>query len=337
MKKNIIILAIESSCDETACAVVKNGREVLSNVIHSQIDIHKQFGGVVPEVASRNHLLKIDEVVDEALKNAGVGFNDLTALAVTYGAGLVGALLVGVSYAKGLSYALNIPLICVNHIHGHICANYVTHKELEPPYICLVVSGGHTAIVNIESYVKHTLLGTTIDDAVGEAFDKVARTLGIPYPGGANVDKLAKEAKNVIDFKIKFNEAEGYNVSYSGLKTAVINYIHNEKQKGNEINIPDVCLSFEKSAISVLVQKSIAACKQFNLLKLSIAGGVAANSYLREQLQKECDKNGIQLYLPEKNLCTDNAVMIGVRAYYNYINNIGFSDLTLNACPNLKI
>lgn len=336
MKKDILILAIESSCDETCCAIVKNGREVLSNVIYSQIDIHKAYGGVVPEIASRNHILKIDEVVDTAIKEANITLNDIDAIAVTYGAGLVGALLVGVSYAKALAFALNKPLVKVNHIAGHISANYVAHKELEPPYIGLIVSGGHTLIIEVKDYLNHELIGTTVDDAVGEAFDKVARVVGLSYPGGPNVDRLSKNGKNIIPLKIKFNESDGYNVSYSGLKTAVINYVHTLEQKGESVNKEDLCLSFTKSALDILITKSILACKEKGLNKLSIGGGVAANDYLRENLQKACDKENITLYLPPKKLCTDNAVMIGVRGYYNYINNVDIADNKLNAVPNLS-
>ena len=333
--KDITILAVESSCDETAAAVVKNGREVLSSVIFSQIEIHQKFGGVVPEVASRNHTLKINGVVESALQKAGKDFKDIDAIAVTYGAGLSGALLVGVSYAKAAAYSLNIPLIAVNHIKGHIAANYIAYKELEPPFICLVVSGGHTAILEIKSYTEQKCLGSTVDDAAGEAFDKVARVLGLSYPGGPNVERLAKTGKANIDFP-KSN-LDGYNFSYSGLKTAVINYIHNKEQKGEDLNAADICASFQSAAVDILIEKSIKACKNYGYNTLCIAGGVSANSYLRETAAVCCGKNNIKLCVPPLIMCTDNAAMIGAEGYYNYINGKGLADLSLNAVPNLKL
>lgn len=330
-----IILSIESSCDETAAAVTSNGREVLSSVISSQADIHKKFGGVVPEVASRNHTLGINETVERALELSGIGYSGLDAVAVTYGAGLAGALLVGVSYAKAIAYALNIPLIAVNHIKGHIAANYIAHRELEPPFICLVASGGHTAVLEALSYTEHRLLGQTVDDAAGEAFDKVARVLGLGYPGGPLIDKAAKEGKPAIDFPPP--SVGGYNFSYSGLKTAVINYVNSEKQRGKEINLPDVCASFQKAAIDALVEKGIAACRELSCGKLCLAGGVAANSYFRERAQARCKREGINLYLPPLWLCTDNAAMIGVEGYYNFINGKNIADFSLNAVPHLPL
>ena len=332
---DILILSIESSCDETAAAVTLNGRQVLSSVISSQADIHKKFGGVVPEVASRNHTLSINGAVERALEDAGKSFKDLNAVAVTYGAGLAGALLVGVSYAKAMAYALGIPLIAVNHIKGHIAANYIAHGELEPPFICLVASGGHTAVLEVISHTEHRLLGQTVDDAVGEAFDKVARLLGLGYPGGPLIDKAAKEGRPAIDFPPPL--AGGYNFSYSGLKTAVINYVHGLEQKGIEINVPDVCASFQKAAIDALVEKAVKACGDFGYDKLCLAGGVAANSYLRESAASRCEKEGIKLYFPPLWLCTDNAAMIGAEGYYNFISGKNIADFSLNAVPHLKL
>lgn len=338
MKKNnkdILILAIESSCDETAAAVVNNGRDVLSSVIFSQIDIHKKFGGVVPEVASRNHTIKINDTVNKALKQADKNFDDIDAVCVTYGAGLSGALLVGVSFAKAISYAKNKPLIAVNHIEGHIAANYITHKDLKPPFICLVASGGHTALLEIKSYTKHKCLGQTADDAIGEAFDKVARVLKLGYPGGPIIDNLAKKGENNISFPK--SQIDGYNFSYSGLKTAVINYINTKTQKNEDIIKEDICASFESAAVNILIEKSIKACKNSGYNKLCIAGGVSANSYLRENLSIACQKNDIILYMPDLKYCTDNAAMIGAQGYYNYISNTNFADLSLNAEPHLKL
>lgn len=332
--KDISILAIESSCDETAAAVVKGGREVLSSVIHSQIDIHKKFGGVVPEVASRNHTLFINDIAAEALCRAGKTFEQIDAVAVTYGAGLLGALLVGVSYAKAISYALNIPLIAVDHTKGHIAANYITHKELQPPFICLVVSGGHTALFEIKSFAEHKVLGMSADDAVGEAFDKVARVLGLGYPGGPAVEEYAKRGSASI--KLPVSRIGGYDFSYSGLKTSVLNYINSLKQKNQEINVGDVCASFQKAAIDVLVEKSIKACKQYNYKTLCLAGGVSANGYLRQAAEKKCQKYGIKLYYPLKEYCTDNAAMIGAEAYYSYINGDGVANLSLNAQAHIS-
>ena len=333
---DVKILAIESSCDETSCAVIKNGRECLSNIVSSQIDIHTRFGGVVPEVASRNHITAIDNVVNLALKESGVSLNDIDAIAVTYGAGLIGSLLVGVSYAKGLSYALNKPLIAVNHIYGHIASNYLTHKDLKPPFICLLVSGGHTAIIKVDDYNQHEIIGETLDDAVGESFDKVARVLGLGYPGGPKVSELAKQGKSNIVFA-KNNDSLGYNFSFSGKKTAVINYIHKLEQAKQPINKQDICASFETWVVDELVEKTIRACKEFNYKNVVIAGGVSANSYLREQLNKSAEKEGIKCFVPEMKYCTDNAAMIGSAAYYSYINNKDIADISLSAKPNLSL
>lgn len=335
--RDIIILAIESSCDETSVAVLKNGREVLSNIISSQIDIHAKFGGVVPEVASRNHLMAISGVVTEALKQANVTLKDIDAIGVTYGAGLVGALMVGVNYAKSLAYALQIPLIKVNHIKGHISANYIANPELKPPFISLIVSGGHTAIVKVEDYLSNTLIGTTIDDAIGESYDKVAKCLGLGYPGGPKIDKLAKDGNNNISFVAHGIMSDGFNFSYSGLKTAVINYIHTKEQKGEEINKADVCASFQHTAVMEVVNKTIKAAKKYKLKTIAVAGGVAANSYLREMLTKVGEENKIKVLFPPMVLCTDNAAMVGAEAYNNLIYGEGLADITLSAVSNLHL
>lgn len=334
--KNVKILAIESSCDETACAVIENGRVSLSNVVSSQIDIHTRFGGVVPEVASRNHIMAIDNVVKKALEDANCEFKDIDAIAVTYGAGLIGSLLVGVSYTKGLSYALGLPLIAVNHIQGHIAGNYLTYEDLTPPFVCLIVSGGHTAIVLVEDYNKQKLIGSTLDDAVGECFDKVARVLGLGYPGGPKVDAMAKGGKDDIQF-YKPNNKLGFNFTFSGKKTAIINYIHNLTQRGEEIPIKDICASFERDVVDDLVEKSINACKKFKQTKLVLAGGVSANSFLRKKVEQEAKKLGIKVYLPQLKYCTDNAAMIGSSAYYSFIKGENLADLTLAPEPNLPL
>jgi len=331
--KDIVILGIESSCDETAAAVVKNGREVLSSVVNSQIEIHKQYGGVVPEIASRNHVHNIDKVVAEALQQANVTAKDLDFVAVTYGAGLVGALLVGVSFAKAFCQANDIPLIKVNHIEGHICANYITHKDLRPPFTCLLASGGHTAIVDVESYTDYTVLKTTIDDASGEAFDKVARTLGLCYPGGVQIDKLAQSGKDNIEFKSVVMK-DG-NFSYSGLKTGVINYLHNLDQKCEAANKCDVAKSFTVAAVCGVVDEAVNIAKSHK--KLCVAGGVGANSYLREYAQKQCEKYGIQLYLPQLKYCGDNAAMIASQGYFLSQAGKDLADFRLNACPTLSL
>jgi N6-L-threonylcarbamoyladenine synthase len=337
MEKQFKILAIESSCDETAAAVVVNGREVLSNIISSQIDIHKKFGGVVPEVASRKHIEAISAVVDEALEVAGVTFKDIDAVAVTYGPGLVGALLVGLQYAKALAYSLGIPLIGVNHIEGHISANFIQYKELEPPFVTLVVSGGHTFIVHMKDYGDFEVMGQTRDDAAGEAYDKVARAIGLGYPGGPKIDKLAKEGnENAIKFpRANFHE-ESLDFSFSGIKSAVLNYLNKLEMKGESYNQADVAASFQKSVVDVLVDNAMKACKIKAVDKIAIAGGVAANSYLRNAMMKRGEKEGIKVLFPEMILCTDNAAMIGSAAYFEYLKG-RVSDLTLNATPNLKL
>lgn len=332
-KDDIYILGIESSCDETAASVVANGREILSDVVLSQIDIHKLYGGVVPEIASRNHIQVVDKVVQEALNKANVTLADIDAVAVTYGAGLVGALLVGVSFAKGLCQASGLPLIAVNHIEGHICANYLTYPDLQPPYMCLLTSGGHTAVVKVVDYDKYDVLCSTVDDAVGEAFDKVARVLGEPYPGGPHVDKLAQQGKDT--YKFHSVVISNGNFSYSGLKTAVINAVHNAEQRGEQVNRADVAKSFTVSAIDGLVDRLWQETKKSRLTTVAVAGGVGANSYLRNRMT-EFQKRGIRVCLPKLNLCGDNAAMIASRGYYMYRNG-EFADLSLNACPTLKL
>lgn len=336
-EKDILILAIESSCDETAAAVVKNGREVLSNIISSQIELHKLYGGVVPEIASRKHIEKINQVIEEALQSAHVTLDDLDAIGVTYGPGLVGALLVGVAEAKAISYAKNLPLVGVHHIEGHISANFIENKELEPPFPCLVVSGGHTHLVIVEDYGKYRILGRTRDDAAGEAFDKVARAIGLGYPGGPKIDKLAKEGNaDAIAFP-KAHVAEApYDFSFSGLKSAVLNYLNGCRMRGEEICQADVAASFQKAVVEVLVEHAMMAVKEYGFDKLAIAGGVASNSALRGAMQQACEKNHIQFYYPSPILCTDNAAMIGAAAYHEYINGTR-SGLDLNAVPNLKL
>ena len=337
MEKDILILAIESSCDETCASIVKNGREVLSSVISSQIAIHRRFGGVVPEIASRNHTLAITQVVEEAVADSGVKLEDVDAIAVTYGAGLVGALLAGLSFAKALAYSLGKPLIPVNHIRGHIAANYIQDKELQPPFMCLVASGGHTAVLKIDSYTTHEFLGGTFDDAAGEAFDKVAKILGLPYPGGPQVSRLAHEGEANIPLPKMLKGDKGYNFSYSGLKTAVINYVHTQNQKGLEVNKADVCKSFQNAAIDVLVEKTVLATLNNEMQTMAIAGGVGANDYLREKMMENAEKHNLKLVLPEKIMCTDNACMIGAEAYIQYKYNNNIADLNLNASPSLKL
>ncbi len=332
-----LILAIESSCDETAASVVKNGREVLSNVIFSQIDLHTVYGGVVPEIASRKHIEKIDWVVNEALDRAGVSKDEITAIAVTYGPGLVGALLVGVSYAKSMAWALKKPLVGVHHIEGHICANYIENKELEPPFMCLVVSGGHSHLVKVEDYGKYVILGRTRDDAAGEAFDKAARAIGLGYPGGPKIDKVSCEGNPLaIDFpRAKVNDNE-YDFSFSGLKSAVLNYLNSMQMKGENISQADVAASFQQAVVDVLVSHSMSALDEYGFDKFAIAGGVASNSHLRDALSKACEEKGVSFYKPSPIYCTDNAAMIGVAAYYEYMNGTR-SGWDLNAVPNLKL
>lgn len=332
-KKDIYILGIESSCDETAASVVKNGREIVSDVVLSQIDIHRLYGGVVPEIASRNHVEVIDKVVGKALADANLTLRDISAVAVTYGAGLVGALLVGVSYAKGLCQASGLPLIAVNHIEGHICANYLTYHDLEPPYTCLLTSGGHTAIVNVVDYDCYDVVCSTVDDAVGEAFDKVARVLGLPYPGGPQIDRLAQEGQPV--YKFHSVVTSNGNFSYSGLKTAVINLVHNAEQKGERLDKADVAASFTHAAIDGLLARLAAVVQANGVNTIAVAGGVGANSYLREQLAK-FEAKGKRVCLPKLSLCGDNAAMIASRGYYMYLKD-EFANLSLNACPTLKL
>ena len=331
------ILAIESSCDETSAAVVVNGREVLSNVIASQIDTHKKYGGVVPEVASRMHIEAINGVVEEALEEANITLDKIDAIGVTYGPGLVGALLVGLQFAKGLAFATKKPLIGVNHIEGHICANYIQHKELKPPFVSLVVSGGHTFIVHVKNYGEYEVIGQTRDDAAGEAYDKVARALGLGYPGGPKIDKLAKEGnpKAIAFPKANFHE-ETLDFSFSGVKSAVLNYLIKCKMQNIEVNNADVAASFQYAVIDVLKENVLLTCKKKNVKTIAIAGGVASNSSLRETLIKEASKRGIEVLFPAPILCTDNAAMIGSAAYFNFINE-KISDLNLNAKPNLKL
>ena len=336
-EKDVLILAIESSCDETAAAVVKNGREVLSNIISSQIELHKLYGGVVPEIASRKHIEKINQVIEEALSEAGVSLDDIDAIGVTYGPGLVGALLVGVAAAKAISYAAKKPLVGVHHIEGHISANFIENKELEPPFPCLVVSGGHTHLVVVEDYGKYRILGKTRDDAAGEAFDKVARAIGLGYPGGPKIDKLAKEGNaGAIPFPKAHVADAPYDFSFSGLKSAVLNYLNGCSMKGENVNSADVAASFQKAVTDVLVEHAMMAVKEYGFDKLAIAGGVASNSALRGAMQEACAKNNIQFYYPSPILCTDNAAMIGAAAYYEYINGTRHG-LDLNAVPNLKL
>lgn len=335
--KSIKILAIESSCDETSVAIVENGRKLLSNIIATQIDIHTRFGGVVPEVASRNHITAISNVCKEALEKANCTLDDIDYIAVTYGAGLLGALLVGVSFAKGLSYMSKIPLIPVSHVKGHIAANYVTHQDLQPPFLCLMVSGGHTAIVNVKNYTELELVGTTIDDAIGECFDKVARVIGLGYPGGPKIDKMAKEGNANISFTHKNILANTYNFSFSGIKTAVINYVNTHKQKGEEINQADIAASFQKAVVDELVTKTMKAVKEKNQDRVVLAGGVGANSKLQEELQKECDRQGIKLYTPKLDLCTDNAAMIASHAYYQLIETGEIAELNLTATSTVPL
>jgi N6-L-threonylcarbamoyladenine synthase len=334
---DITILGIESSCDETAAAVVRNGREVLSNIISSQIAIHTEYGGVVPEIASRKHLEKIDDVISLALKEAHCNFDDIDAIAVTYGPGLVGALLVGVAEAKALAYSLHKPLIGVHHIEGHVSANYIENKDLEPPFACLIVSGGHTHLVVVKDYGEFEIIGRSRDDAAGEAFDKVARAVGLGYPGGPKVDKASKSGNpHAIEFPRGVVADNPYDFSFSGIKSAVLNYINKAKMTGTEINIPDLCASFQESVTESLVSRAVQLCKERGYKKLAIAGGVASNSHIRARMEEECCKSNIRFYRPSPVLCTDNAAMIGCAGYYEYLKGVR-SDLDLNACPNLKL
>ena len=331
------ILAIESSCDETAAAVVLEGRDVRSNVISSQIDIHKAYGGVVPEIASRHHLDNVNWVCQKALDDAGASMDEIDAIGVTYGPGLVGALLIGLATAKAYALATGKPLIGVHHIHGHICANFIEHKDLEPPFMALVISGGHTNIVEVTDYNELKVLGGTRDDAAGEAYDKVARVLGLGYPGGPLIDRIAREGNpDAVEFKRVFLEKGSMDFSFSGIKTGVLNYVNSEKQAGREIVVADVAASFQQAVLDVVVAKTVEAALSLNKDKIVMAGGVAANSRLREMMGAECEKHNLRLYHPSPILCTDNAAMIGCAAYYKYKAQ-GSDDLTLDAIPNLPL
>lgn len=335
--EDITILGIETSCDETAAAVVVNGRDVRSNVISSQVPLHTLYGGVVPEIASRKHVEKINQVIEAALKEASVTLDDVDAIAVTYGPGLVGALLVGVSAAKAVSYARNIPLVGVHHIEGHISANYIDNKELEPPFICLVASGGHSHLVKVSDYGKYEILGRTRDDAAGEAFDKVARAIGLGYPGGPKIDALSREGDaSAIEFPKARLQDSPYDFSFSGLKSAVLNYLNQCEMKGQEINKADVAASFQKAVVDVLTEHTICAARNMGMKHVAVAGGVASNSALRETLRQACIQEDMQFYYPSPVLCTDNAAMIGAAGYYEYIHGTRHG-LDLNAVPNLKL
>ena len=331
------ILAIESSCDETAVAVVEDGRKVISSVVVSQVEEHKIYGGVVPEIASRRHAESIVGVTDEALKEAGMNLSDIDALAVTHAPGLIGALLVGVNFAKGLSLATGLPLVPVHHLMSHIASNYISNLELEPPFLCLVVSGGHSHIIEVKGYTDLKIIGKTRDDAAGEAFDKAARAMGMPYPGGIHLDKIANDG-NPEAFALPHPKVNGsdYDFSFSGLKTAVINQIHNAKQKGEKINIQDLSASFRKVIVNCLIENFVNAAKDLNYKKLVIAGGVSANSHLRKRLSDECNNRGWSLYMPDLSLCGDNAAMVGSQAYYEYLSG-SVATLDLNACANMSI
>lgn len=335
--KDINVLAIESSCDETSCAIVKNGRWVISNIISSQIDIHKRFGGVVPEVASRMHLEAINNIVDQALKEAKMSLEDVDVIAVTKGPGLVGALLVGISEAKAISYVTKKPLVGVNHMKGHICAAFITHKDLNPPFICLLISGGHTYLVEVKDFNDMKVIGKTMDDACGEAYDKVARSLGMPYPGGPCVEECAKSGnEKAIDFPRVMLEKDSYDFSFSGLKTAVLNYLNSKKQKNEEISKEDVCASFQKAVFDVLIYKTKRLMQEKNLDKLVVAGGVSANNTLKKEIEKMAKENNYKTYFPKKILCTDNAAMIASSGYFEYLDGTR-DDFSLNVLPNLEL
>jgi N6-L-threonylcarbamoyladenine synthase len=337
LENDTLLLAIETSCDETAAAVVRNGREVLSNIISSQIELHKLYGGVVPEIASRKHIEKVNQVIEEALTEAGVTLDEIDAIGVTYGPGLVGALLVGVAEAKAISFAKNKPLVGVHHIEGHVSANYIENKELEPPFLCLIVSGGHTHLVLVKEYGQYEIIGRTRDDAAGEAFDKVARAIGLGYPGGPKIDKLSVEGnKKAIAFPRAHIEGALYDFSFSGLKSAVLNHLNSCEMKHEEVNRADIAASFQEAVIDVLVTKTILAAKDYGMKKVAMAGGVASNSHLREAMVAACKANGLDFFHPSPIFCTDNAAMIGAAAYYEYIKGAR-AGLDLNAVPNLKI
>ena len=336
-EKDTLILAIESSCDETAASVVKNGRCVLSNIISSQIAIHTLYGGVVPEIASRKHIEKINQVVEAALKEADVSLDDIDAIGVTYGPGLVGALLVGVAEAKAIAYAKKKPLVGVHHIEGHVSANYIEHPDLEPPFLCEIISGGHTHLVIVKDYGSFEILGRTRDDAAGEAFDKVARAIGLGYPGGPKIDKLAKEGNpHAIDFPRAHMEDAPYDFSFSGVKSAVLNHLNKCRMTGEPIVEADIAASFQQAVVDVLVDNAIRAAKDYHMDRLAIAGGVASNGALRAAMEAACEKEGIRFYRPSPIFCTDNAAMIGVAAYYEYQKGTRHG-WDLNAVPNLKL
>ncbi|MBQ3725779.1 MAG: tRNA (adenosine(37)-N6)-threonylcarbamoyltransferase complex transferase subunit TsaD [Selenomonadaceae bacterium] len=330
-----LTLGIETSCDETAAAVLRGGRELLSNIISTQIPLHRKFGGVVPEIASRKHIVNIMPVIDEAIAVAGVDLREINQIAVTFGPGLAGALLVGLSAAKSLAYALKIPLVAVNHLEGHIFANFLSAPELEPPFLSLVVSGGHTALIRMTDYNRFELLGQSRDDAAGEAFDKIARVMGLPYPGGPEIDKLAKLGNaNAVTFP--HPKVAGYDFSFSGLKSAVLNFLNSAQMKGEEINSADVAASFQKTVVDTLAEKTLAAAEEFKLDKIVLAGGVAANSSLEKILRAACTRRGFKFFYPTKILCTDNAAMIACRGFYQSLEK-NFADATLNAVPNLRL
>lgn len=337
MNRDVTVLAVETSCDETSAAVVRNGRQVLSNEVASQIKIHAKYGGVVPEIASRHHTEIIDTIIRAAMEDAGLAYGDIDAVVVTYGPGLVGALLTGVSTAKALAYALHKPIVGVHHIEGHIAANYIAYPELEPPFLCLAVSGGHTHLIHVKGYRDFALLGRTRDDAAGEAFDKVARVLGLGYPGGPAIDRVAGEGDSAyVEFPRVDIEGAPYDFSFSGLKTSVINHIHGIRQRGQGLPVADIAASFQQAVVDVLVRKSIMACGETGINTLTLAGGVSANIALREHLTKDAEKQGIRVYVPPVEYCTDNAAMIGCAGYYRYMAG-DVSDLTLNAVPGLPL
>ena len=333
--EKFLTLSIESSCDETAAAVLANGRELLSNVISTQIETHKLYGGVVPEIASRQHLMNINSVIAKALEDAGVEISDIDLIAVTYGPGLIGALVIGVAAAKALALANDIPLVGVNHMHGHISSNYISYPELEPPFVSLVISGGHTNLINVKDYTDFEVIGSTRDDAVGEAYDKVARVIGLGYPGGPKIDNIAKNGNaEAVHFKRVYLDKDSLDFSFSGIKTAVLNYVNTERQANRELDISNIAAGFQEAIVDVLVDKSMQAVRQYGNGRLVLAGGVAANSRIREAITRRCEKEGIKLYLPEKKLCTDNAAMIGCAGYYKYLK-CGADSLHLDATANL--
>ena len=333
--EKFLTLSIESSCDETAAAVLANGRELLSNVISTQIETHKLYGGVVPEIASRQHLMNINSVIAKALDDAGVTISDIDLIAVTYGPGLIGALVIGVAAAKALALANDIPLVGVNHMHGHISSNYISYPELEPPFVSLVISGGHTNLINVKDYTDFEVIGSTRDDAVGEAYDKVARVIGLGYPGGPKIDNIAKNGNaEAVHFKRVYLDKDSLDFSFSGIKTAVLNYVNTERQANRELDISNIAAGFQEAIVDVLVDKSMQAVRQYGNGRLVLAGGVAANSRIREAITRRCEKEGIKLYLPEKKLCTDNAAMIGCAGYYKYLK-CGADSLHLDATANL--